>query len=349
MNFYNQVRFHNEQMTGKIIQFSDYRSHDCDRNFYELPLEDRFVRYKTIVHESYNKREALLEPFSKKESSYPKKRLTPTELTEELIEIVPCFKGQVVGRHFFPFVALHYIVEQDDMESLFGESLFGRYTGKVIGVSDTLLSSEHADLSGLVIVQARQPTQEKDRFIAAHEIYHSNHFHYPNGVRLDNYATKLKDTPGLTAQEIVDIMIGLDRAILLDEAGACVNAYDSLGDKQRPRFTTEYIQELKDSSRNMLGFKLDAARGSGKLDEETIRKINQHEQASMAFPTIIHQATQKLSRRLENPEDLEPLGYAMSYVAEALQILDFNEIAEGIESLCVDVIEPDRLNRSIFG
>jgi len=347
---YKEAIYLNNYMSGRIIKLSDYRPMDFDREFYDLPLEDRFARYKAFEHQLYERRKSALEGFSEKETTYPKKRLTPAELTEELREIVPSFDGQVIDRFFFPFVAMHYIIEHADMEALFGESPFGRYTGKVIGESDGLLSPDHNGLSGLVIVQAKQPTPDKDRFIAAHELYHSNHFHYPNSERRDKYAERLTDTSGLTPKEIVAVLIGLDRAILIDEAGACIDAYDSLGDEQRHMFLREYGQEVRNSTRNILGFQLSAARSSGNLDEETVSQINQHEQASMAFGRVISQATQNLSHKLQNPENLEPLGYAMSYVGEALQILDFDEIPGGIESLCVEVLEPHRLNRDIsFG
>jgi len=332
-------------MTGKIIRIGDYKTMNPNNEFYNLPLEARFQKYQDLTHEIYDKRKTALEPFDKNESSFPEKRLTPEELTAELTGIVPSFDGNVLGRFFFPSVALHYILEPKEMESLFGESPFGRYTGKVIGDADGLLAPEHSNLSGLVIVQAKQETSEKDRFIASHEAYHSTNFHNPNGVRRDNYAQRLKNANGLSQEELVDIMIGLDQAILIDEAGASIRAYDSLGDEQRNRFRGEYIQELRDASRNILGFQLNSARISGTLDEPVIQRINQHELASIGFSIVIKQSVENLADTLQNPERLEPLGYAMSYVGEALQILDFDEIPEGLESLCLEVLEPHRLYR----
>ena len=350
----------------KIIQLSDYRSFDPKKDYYDLSLEERFSRYKSLVPGIYDKKRKVIKPFEKERVSFQdgqlhEERLTPEQLTQELSQILPSFRGRVLGRIFFPINSLHYIVSEEDMHSLFGESPFGKYTGKVVGLHDGLLAFEHEDLSGLVIIQADQGNTDKNRFIADHEYSHSQWFSYPNGLRRDTSALQLRDTSSLSPLEIAELMITLSQAILIDEANACLESYSflisdsksgksSLGEKV-DLFRREYVLEVRNASKNMLGFHLDSLRQSGLIDQEHVALINHYELLSFRFPFEILRVVQTLSRTLTNPECLEPLGYAFSYVCEALQILDFEEVFEGgLEIFCRELMEPYRLyGRMNFG
>ena len=106
----------------------------------------------------------------------------------------------------------------------------------------------------------------------------------------------------------------------------------------------DFVPELRNASRNMLGFQLSSARSSVNIDDEAIDAINQHERDSMIFPARVREATINMARKLANPEGLEPLSYAMSYVTEALQIVDYQEVIDKkLEPFCVNVLEPHRL------
>ncbi len=351
-------------MVGKVINLDEHRAIDPNRNYYDLPLEQRFSEYHRWGwrRPSEHRQKVLKQLYQNDEG---KKRLTTERLTNELKEIIPSFNGLVLRRDYNAWPS--YVIKKEDMQALFGESVFGRVTGKVIVASDNLLSLDHQDLAGHIILIEEQDRLEKEGFIAAHEGYHADHTGYPNALRRDLYHDQLINTSNLPPEEITRVMIGLDRAIQIDEAGAVIASYDWLelrtwkpwiprGDGIKDcydndlvkewygRFGTNFVTELKNASRNMLGFQLSSARSSGQFSDDLIDAINQHERDSMAFPMSIREATERMSRQLRNPEGLEPLSYAMSYVEEALQIVDYSEIIGGkLEMFCVDVLEPYRL------
>ena len=351
-------------MAGKIIKLDEHRTVDPNRDYYDLPLEQRFAEYQRWGWQKpYEHRQKVLKQLH--ENDKGEERLTQEQLTDELKGLIPSFDSVVLRRDYNAWPS--YVLSQEDMQALFGESVFGRVSGKVVVASDNLLAPDHQDLAGYIILIGEQESLEKEGFIASHEGYHASHTGYPNALRRDQYHGQLRDTTGLSPQEIVRVMIGLDRAIQIDEAGAVIDSYDWLecrtwkpwipgGDGVHDRydaemikdwygkFGIEFVTELKNASRNMLGFQLSSARSSGHLPEDLVSEINQHEKDSMIFPVTIKEATEKMSRRLRNPEGLEPLSYTMSYVKEALQIVDYREIIDGkLEPFCVDVLEPHRL------
>ncbi len=349
-------------MKRKVISLDERRTIDPTKDYYDLPLEQRFSEYQRWGwRKPFEHRQKVLKQLYENDSS--EKRLTPPQLTDELREIIPSFTGTVLRRDYNAWPS--YVLTQEDMQALFGESVFGMVTGKVVVAQDNLLSPKHQHLTGYIILIGEQESLEKEGFIAAHEGYHANHTGYPNALRRDKYQDQLTDTTGLSLEEMVRVMIGLDKAIQIDEAGAVMNSYDWLecrtwkpwipgGDgacydaqlikKWYGRFGLEFVTELKNASRNMLGFQLSSARGSGLLGDDVIEAVNKHERDSMFFPVTVKEAAERMSRRLRNPESLEALSYAMSYVTEALQIVDYAEIIDGLlEPFCVDVLEPQRL------
>lgn len=348
---------------GEVIKLDEHRTIDPNRGYYDLPLEQRFSEYRRWGwRRPYEQRQKVLKQLSDNDKDW-KKRLTPEQLTDELKKIIPSFNGVVLRRDYNAWPS--YVLTREDMQALFGESVFGKVTGKVVVASDYLLAPEHQNLAGHIILIEEQESLEKEGFIASHEGYHSSHTGYPNALRRDKYHGQLRDTNGLSPEEIVGVMIGLDRAIQIDEAGAVLDSYKWLECRTwKPyipggngacydaelikrwygKFGLEFVTELKNASRNMLGFRLSSARSSGQLSDDLIDAINQHERDSMLFPVIVKEATERISRRLRNHEGLEQLGYAMSYVTEALLIADYQEIIDGkLELFCVDVLEPRRL------
>ena len=350
------------EMKCNIINLDEHRTIDPHRDYYDLPLEQRFSEYQRWGwRRPYEHRQKVLKQLY--ENDKGEERLTPEQLTVELRGIIPSFEGVVLRRDYNGWPS--YVLTQEDMQALFGEPVFGRVTGKVVVASDSLISPDHQDLAGHIILIGEQESLEKEGFIASHEGYHASHTGYPNALRRDKYHRQLRDTTGLSPEEIVHVMIGLDRAIQIGEAGAVIDSYGWLecrtwkpwipgGNGARydanlikewyGRFGLDFVTELKNASRNMLGFQLSSARSSGQLSDDLIDAINQHERDSLVFPVTVKEATERMSRRLQNPEGLEPLGYAMSYAKEALQIVDYPEIIDGkLEPFCVDVLEPQRL------
>ncbi len=355
-------------MTGKIIRLDERRNLDPHSDYYDLSLEQRFAAYNLWVWKTaYDHRECVLKDLGNADSG--DKRPTAKDLTDELKKIIPSFTGTVLRRDYNAWPS--YVLTTGDMRSLFGESLFGKVTGKVVVESDNLLSPDHQDLAGYVILIEEQENEEKEGFIASHEGEHAGNSRYPNALRRDQYYSALKQGKFLSSEQAVQTIIGLDEAIQIDEAGAVIDSYRwlecrtwkpwkpgrndetydvSLIKSWWDRFGRDFIGELKESSRNMLGFQLSSFRASGNLNTKVIDNINQHERNSMKFPLIMKQTTERLANKLQNPESLEPLSYAMSYITESLQIVDYSEIIDGtLESFCADVLEPHRLGRGGFG
>jgi hypothetical protein len=132
-------------MTGKIINLDEYRKIDPNRAYYDLPLEQRFVEYHRWGWQRPHKnRQKVLKQLH--EHDKEEKRLTPEQLTDELKEIIPSFEGVVLRRDYNAWPS--YVLSQQDMHALFGESVLGRVTGKVVVASDKLLAPEHQDLAG---------------------------------------------------------------------------------------------------------------------------------------------------------------------------------------------------------
>lgn len=344
-----------------MIHLDKHRTIDPHRDYYDVPLEQRFSEYlQWGWKRPHEDRKKVLRRFHRDDGG--EKRLTPPQLTAELKRIIPSFTGAVLRRDYNAWPS--YVLTRKDMQALFEESVFGRMTGKVVTASDNLLSADHQNLAGHIILIEEQESVEKEGFIASHEGYHASYTGHPNALRRDQYLEQLRSARGLSTEESVRVMIGLDRAIQIDEAGAVISSYDwlqcttwkpwipggsgiydvKLVKKWYGRFESDFVSELKDSSKNMLGFKLDSARKYGQVSSDLIGVINQHEKDSLAFPAIIKGAIGKISRQLQNPERSEPLSHAMSYVMEALQIVDYVEIMSGeLESFCVDILEPQRL------
>lgn len=314
------------------------------RGYYQLPLEQRLGTYILLASKIYDRNAEILSNFQA-EKNYPSQdELDFDQLTEEFTSIAPRFKGRVISRLFHPSIALHYIIDSESLETLFNQSVFGRLTGKVIIEDDGVLAPQYKHLSGLVIVQPKMESSAKDRQIAFHEINHAIYSQYPNAKRRDALSAKLsEDIPTI---DRVNTLISLNETIFIDEAAASMHPYKILGGS-RGLFKTEYIEEVRGAMRNMIGFQLAAIRSSGDIDDFTVARINTHEIYFMRFPFLIQEAVENLVSRLRNPEKLEPLGYAISYVEEALQILNFNQIASDLEHFCLQVLEPYRLSRSI--
>jgi len=326
----------------EIIKLDAHRSFDPKKDFYDLPLSDRYEKYSELVIAAADKRKGLLKDFADNESSWTEeKRLSPEELTEELKSLMPRFDGKVVGRLFPPSDALHYIVEQEVMDEFFPAGIFERVTGKVICLEDELLAPEWEKLAGLVIMQAKSESEEKDMFIAMHEEHHVYIYHLPNSIRRQQLSGKLTKFRYYPYGKRAEILIGLHQAIQIDETAVIIASYNSLGDKERQRFRAEFIGEFNDCARRSW-FELDDIRRSGRVTDEVIQRINQYERASMEFPYKVGPMTLRIGSKLMNPERLEPLGYAMSYVTEALQVLDYHEIDQ-LEEFCVEVLEPTKL------
>src|SRR3989338_7568222 len=208
-------------MTGKIIDLRENSSVDPHRDYYGLPLKKRFEEYhRWIWREASDHRKKVLKPLYDHDKG--EQRLTPSELTDELKEMVPSFQGTVLRRDYNAWPS--YVIASVDMQALFGDSVFGKVSGKVITAADNLLSPNHHDLAGQIILIGEQESLEKEGFIASHEGNHASRSGYPNALRRDQYLNQLKDTDGLSPEELVRIMMGLDRAIQIDETGAVIDS-----------------------------------------------------------------------------------------------------------------------------
>lgn len=353
-------------MVTALTNQDESKGIDPNKDYYNLSLEQRFSEYqKWAWRRAYGQREKILKQLHENDKG---DRLASKQLTAELKEIIPSFPGVVLRRDYNAWPS--YVLSSENMQALFAESVFGRTTGKVVTKSDKLLSPHHQNLAGYIILIEEQDNLEKEGFIAAHEMYHASHTGYPSALRRDQYHNQLRNNHGLSPEETVGVMIGLDRAIQMDEAGAVLSSYEWLelrtwklwipggnGVMYKVDLIKEWYHkfniesELKNASRNLLGFKLSSARSSGSVGPKTVDAINQHERDSMMFPVRIKEATERIAQQSRNPENLEPLSYAISYVNEALQIVDYGEIMNGtLEPFCVDVLEPHRLgNWSGFG
>ncbi len=310
------------------------------QGYYQLPLEQRLETYVFLVHKIYDRNAEVLNKFQTGRGYTSDSKPDSSQLTAELRDIAPRFNGQVQSRFFHPSVSLHYITDSASMADLFNQSLFGRITGKVIVDGDNVLAAHHRDLSGLVIVQAKMETPERDRHVAMHEVNHAIHSQYPNAKRRDRLASKFSED--MSVIDRVSTLVGLNEAIIIDEAAASIHPYAGL-EEPKAVFTADYVGEVRDATRNMIGFQLSAIRNSGEVDDFTAARITKHERDSVRVPFAIQNAIESLASRLRNPEKLDPWGYAMSYVEEALQIVDFGEISTDLERFCLQVLEPHRL------
>lgn len=349
-------------MAGEIIRLNE-RPIDPNKDYYALPLEERFAAYLTRdVDRAYDHKHKVLKPVY--DNDYRDGRdITPKGLTEELRRLVPSFHGTVLRRDYAGWPS--YVLPEADMGLLFPDTAFGTVTGRVITADDNLLAPEHADLAGYLILIAEQQTEEMEAWIARHESYHQDHSRYPNAMRRDQYNARLRDTHSMTLAEIVRTMIALDQAAQIDEAGAVLESYSwahtrtwkpwkpgrngeqydvNLVTRMWEGFDSGFIEEFRNSARNRLGFQLSKARRSGNIDDLTLEAINQHEKNTILFPGRLKRAIENIAERLQNPDGTDPLMYAITYVTEALQILDYKELFDGtLEKFCVKILEPHRL------
>lgn len=327
-------------------------------NYYSLPLHERFERYQEIMWKLYEESGEILKPYFENWSEcirdmrgWPpfdpqEMRTIKGFLTDELKRIIPTFNGRVIFR--LKSRALHYLIRQDDMRRLFRTSVKGYPIGKVISLNDGLLAEGYEKLAGRVVLVEDRGSAKKNDATTAHEDYHSEYYYYPNGRRRDAYFQLLTSDLVGSPDERAYGLIAFDRATLLDESGACVQefrGFDRRTERGRARkeFLRKYTETVKNAKGVEAGLGLDQLRKSGELDPETVTDINWYEQASMVLPATIRSATKRFAEQLVNPEGSEPVGYALSYLGEALQILDFHEVPGLLASLCVDVLEPNRL------
>jgi len=354
-------------MTGIIVDLHPYPVSDPQKQYYDYEPKERMSLYNQMIEPLMELRERALEPFAKKDKcdlkvwrnlgcapecleeqdpAHLHGGLTPEELTEELKQIIPSFDGEVLERRCRPKFFLQYVLSQSDMEKLLGEVPFNNITGKVVTSADGLLAPDYGNLSGYVILQAEQDSPKRYKFILDHELTHSKESHYPNAIRRDQLVGKIRSQEYDDANEYADDLMSLDKSIKIDEAIACMSCFQNdFIPGLSERFKTEFTTELQNSTANMIGMQLDRGRKSGNLDNNKIEEINVYERASMQYPMKLRQAVLNLADKLANPERLEKIGYALSYVSEALIVLDFDEIMDGdtLERFCLEFMEPRRL------
>ncbi|MBI4739416.1 hypothetical protein HY772_07800 [Candidatus Woesearchaeota archaeon] len=319
------------------------QSQDYYKDYYKLSLEDRFSTYRTLVIGEHFRRQETLKSFCEKEKAFPLKRLTSDELTEELSDIIPTFRGNVIGRSLFPSTALHYILDPRDMITFFADSAIGTTRSRVVGKHDNLLRPDHNALAGCVILQAQQQTEREDTFVTLHETAHVKSFHLPNGMRREAYQKEVFHCKRREIEKCVETIIALDQAIAIDEAAACVESYAALQADRRNSFVQEFIDEWSGYMHNVYMRKLEAFKRNSHIKNSVKTTIAAYERARKHFPRSLLESTLSLAKKLRNPQHTECLGYALSHVREALDILDYHEIPQHLETLCLNVVEPHRL------
>lgn len=315
------------------------------KNYYDLALPDRFRVYTALNSQITSRNQSVLKAF-REENGLPPQDLTPDQLTQELRNIIPSFKGRCLGRLLDPTVALHYIVDPESMADLFDTSespfhVFSRMTGKVVLENDTLLSPDHQDLAGLVVVQAQMESPEMDWMVAKHEEGHVRYSsHYPNAKRRSTHQDRLLQR--LTPPEQVNTLIALNEAIILDEAGACLRSYAYLSDPKE-RFLEEYLEEVRNSSRNTTRWDLSAIKDRGMVEKGFVERIDKNQTSTFLIPQAIQKTVGNLAAKLTSDGVKNPWTRALLLVEEALQIVDFQEIPTELENFCLEVLTPARL------